>query len=58
MFTLHLDNETFPTVEIVLYRYNGTECLAVVDGESVSLVPRSSVMELVEAVQTIVLSQA
>ena len=57
-FTLHLDNESFPTVEIVLYRYSGTECLAVVDGESVSLVPRSSVMELVEAVQTIVLSQA
>lgn len=57
-FTLHLDNETFPTVEIVLYRYNGTECLAVIDGESVSLVPRNSVMELVEAVQTIVLSQA
>lgn len=57
-FTLHLDNESFPTVEIVLYRYSGTECLAVVDGESVSLVPRASVMELVEAVQTIVLSQA
>lgn len=57
-FTLYLDNETFPTVEIVLYRYSGTECLAVVDGESVSLVPRASVMELVEAVQTIVLSQA
>ena len=57
-FTLYLDNETFPTVEIVLYRYSGTECLAVVDGESVSLVPRASVMELVEAVQTIVLSQS
>ena len=57
-FTLHLDNESFPTVEIVLYRYSGTECLAVVDGESVSLVPRASVMELVEAVQTIVLSRA
>ena len=57
-FTLHLDNESFPTVEIVLYRYSGTECLAVVDGESVSLVPRASVMELVEAVQTIGLSQA
>lgn len=57
-FTLYLDSETFPTVEIVLYRYSGTECLAVVDGESVSLVPRASVMELVEAVQTIVLSQA
>ena len=55
-FTLHLDNETFPTVEIVLYRYSGTECLAVVDGETVSLIPRASVMELVEAVQTIVLN--
>lgn len=55
-FTLHLDNETFPTVEIALYRYSGTECLAVVDGESVSLVPRASVMELVEAVQAIVLN--
>lgn len=55
--TLHLDNETFPETEIVLYRYSGTECLAVVDGQSVSLVPRSSVIELVEAVQTIVLNQ-
>ena len=55
-FTLHLENETFPGVEIALYRYSGTECLAVVDGESVSLVPRASVMELVEAVQTIVLN--
>ena len=55
-FTLHLDNETFPTVEIVLYRYSGTECLAVVDGETVSLIPRASVMELVEAMQTIVLN--
>lgn len=55
--TLHLENETYPKTEIVLYRYSGTECLAVVNGESVSLVPRASVMELVEAVQTIVLNQ-
>ena len=54
--TLHLDNENFPTVEIRLYRYDGSLCLAVVDGESVSLVTRSSVMELVEAVQAIVLN--
>ena len=54
--TLYLDNESFPKVEIVLYRYDGTSCLAVIDGESVSLVPRSSVMELVEAVQTFVLN--
>ena len=54
--TLHLDNGNFPTVEIRLYRYDGSLCLAVVDGEPVSLVSRSSVMELVEAVQAIVLN--
>lgn len=54
--TLHLDNDNFPTTEIVLYRYNGSSCLAVVDGQSVSLVPRSSVMTLVETVQSIVLN--
>jgi len=55
--TLHLDNENFSTVEIKLYRYDGSLCLAVVDGESISLVSRSSVMDLVEAVQEIVLNQ-
>ena len=54
--TLHLDNENFPTVEIQLYRYDGSQCLAVVDGNPVSLVARSSVMDLVEAVQAIVLN--
>ena len=54
--TIHLDNENFPQVKIQLYRYDGSHCLAVVDGESVSLVERSSVMELVEAVQAIVLN--
>lgn len=53
---VHLDNENFPEVEIRLYRYNGSLCLAVVDGEPVSLVARSAVMDLVEAVQAIVLN--
>lgn len=56
--TLYLENETFPETEIVLYRYDGTNCLAMVDGESVSLVPRASVVELVETVQAIVLNHA
>ena len=54
--TLRLDNENFPETEIVLYRYDGSGCLAQVDGETVSLVPRASVMKLVEAVQAIVLN--
>lgn len=55
---LHLENEAFPETEIVLYRYDGANCLAVVDGESISLVPRASVVELVETVQSIVLNRA
>ena len=53
---IHLNNENFPTVELRLYRYDGSACLAVVDGDPVSLVSRSSVMALVEAVQAIVLN--
>lgn len=56
--TLHLDNENFPTVEIVLYRYDGTNCLAVVDGKPFSLVDRALVVDLVEAVNAIVLNRA
>lgn len=54
--TVYLDNEHFPKVQIALYRYNGSDCLAVVDGKTVSLVSRSSVMDLVEAVQAMVLN--
>lgn len=53
---VYLDNENFPQVKIQLYRYDGSFCLAVVDGESISLVERSAVMDLVEAVQAIVLN--
>ena len=53
--TIHLDNENFPQVEIKLYRYDGSRCLAVVDGESVSLVERTAVVDLIEAVHAIVL---
>ncbi len=53
---VHLDNENFPQVEIKLYRYDGSRCLAVVDSESVSLVERTAVVDLIEAVHAIVLN--
>lgn len=53
--TYYLDNETHPQVQITLYRYDGTNCLAVVDSKSVCLVPRTSVVDLIEAVNAIVL---
>lgn len=54
--TVHLDNEHFPTVSIRLYQYDGTHCLAVVDGESVGLVNRGGVVDLIEAIHEIVLN--
>ena len=54
--TVYLDNENYPKIQIRLYRYDGNYCLAVVDGETISQVERSSVVDLIEAVQTIVLN--
>ena len=53
--TVTLDNENVQEVEIRLYRCDGEQCLAVVDGRSVSLVPRSSVVDLIESINAIVL---
>lgn len=54
--TLYLNNENYPTVQIGLYRQDGEHCTAVVDGETVALVARSEVVDLIEAVNTIVLN--
>lgn len=54
---VYLDNVNFPEVEIALYRYDGNECLAVVDGEPVSFVQRSAAVDLIEAVHVIVLNE-
>ena len=51
----HLNNETYPQITVKLYRSDGTNCLAVVDGETLGLVSRSSVVDLIEAINNIVL---
>ncbi|OUQ75233.1 DUF4340 domain-containing protein [Flavonifractor sp. An100] len=53
--TLYLDNQVHSQVHIQLYRYDGESCLAVIDEVPVSLVPRSDVVDLVEAIHAIVL---
>lgn len=55
--TLYLDNDAFPQTTIKLYRYDGSTCLAAVDGKSIALVPRSQTVDLIEAVNAIVLSK-
>ena len=53
--TIHLDNDVFPQIKIALYRYDGDACLATVDETPVCLVSRNDVVELMEAVRSIVL---
>lgn len=54
--TVYLENENHPTVQIELYRCDGENCLAVVDGEPVSYISRAGVVDLIEAVHAIVLN--
>lgn len=54
--TVYLDKENIPEIKLQFYRYNGSHCLAVVDGEPVSLIKRSNVVDLIEAVNAIVLN--
>jgi hypothetical protein len=54
-FTVHLNVAGNPTVQIALYRYDGSDCIAVIDGEPIALVARSQVVDLIEAVNAIVL---
>ena len=53
--TLHLGNEDFPTLALALYRYDGENCIATVDGEPVAFVSRSQTVDLVESVRTLTL---
>ena len=53
--TVHLDSEDFPTFTLTLYRLNGTNCIATVDGKTVALVSRSQTVDLIEAVNELTL---
>ena len=53
--TVHLDNEDFPTFTLTLYRYDGTNCIAAVDGKTVAFVSRSQTVDLIEAVNELTL---
>lgn len=53
--TVHLANETFPEVELGLYRYDGDNCIATLDGQTVCLIGRVYVVDLQEAINRIVM---
>ena len=53
--TVHLDREGTDSVTITLYRLDGTQCLAQVDGQSLCYFPRTQAVELIEALNEILL---
>lgn len=53
--TLTLDNEDFPTFTLTLYRNNGSTCLAAVNGSPVAYVQRTQAVDLIEAINQIIL---
>ena len=55
--TVHLSDEAHPQIGISLYRYDGETCLAQVDGVPFALVRRSTVVDLMESVRSIVLKK-
>ena len=55
--TLYLRNENHPQIRIQLYRYDGETCLAVVDDAPFALVRRSTVVDLIESIHSIVLKK-
>ncbi len=53
---LSLENAHADSMEIALYRYDGSLCLCQVGGETISLIPRGDVVDLIEAVNAIILN--
>lgn len=53
--TVHLKQADFPTFSLTLSRYDGSNCLAAVDGQPVALVSRSQTVALIEAVHALTL---
>ena len=54
--TLHLDNENYPTYKMDFYRKDGESCLVYVDDNSYAYVDRSDVVDIIEAINKIVLN--
>lgn len=53
--TLNLDNENYPTYKMDFYRYDGNSCLLYVDDKPYAYVARSNVVDIIEAINKIVL---
>lgn len=51
----YFENENYKEMEMTIYRYDGETCLVTIDGEPTAFVERTSVVDLIEAVNAIIL---
>ena len=54
-FVFHLNTDDFHTIELTFYQYDSTSCLVGFNGETRLMTDRDAVVELVEAVNELVL---
>lgn len=53
--TLYLEDENYTDIEIELFREDGEYCIATIDGEPIGVVERALMVDVVEAINAIVL---
>lgn len=53
--TFHRNTEENATVELVFYQYNGSYCISVLDGQETNCVDREAVVDLKEAINSVIL---
>lgn len=54
-FTFHRNTDTFQTIELIFYQYDGSNCLVSLNGETSILAPRADVVSIIEAINALVL---
>jgi hypothetical protein len=55
-FVLHMDSQDYPQITLTFHRYNSTDCLVTLNGETRLLVDRATLVDLVEQFQVMILS--
>lgn len=56
--TFHRNTEKYSTVELTFYQYDGSWCIAVLDGDEMNYTDRASVVDFKEAVNSVILDSS
>ena len=54
----HRNTESYQTVELEFYQYDGSYCISVLNGEELNYTSRTAVVDLKEAVNAVILDSS